>query len=146
LIVGCNALELGRSSEECITFIARVEEWVQQRKRRNSVILTYVRNNNFTLGICKLWNAGFEILTPLVMKSTIFWNITPCSSVCQTTFRKKHITIFRLEEQAKAQSSMKQVASKSSWWFHPWFIIRTWKWMHYSAPKRWSNFHGLLQG
>jgi hypothetical protein len=26
LIVGCNALELGRSSEECITFIARVEE------------------------------------------------------------------------------------------------------------------------
>jgi hypothetical protein len=22
--------------------------------------------------------AGFEVLTPLVMKSTVFWDITPC--------------------------------------------------------------------
>jgi hypothetical protein len=31
------------------------------------------------LGQQILMNVGFEVLTPVVMKSTIFWDITPCS-------------------------------------------------------------------
>jgi hypothetical protein len=26
-------------------------------------------------------NAGYEILTPVVMKSTILWDVTPCSTL-----------------------------------------------------------------
>jgi hypothetical protein len=26
-----------------------------------------------------MWNVGFEVLTAVVMKGTIFWDITPCS-------------------------------------------------------------------
>jgi hypothetical protein len=29
--------------------------------------------------LCRLHYVGFEVLTPVVMKSAVFWDITPCS-------------------------------------------------------------------
>jgi hypothetical protein len=34
-------------------------------------------------------NVGFEVLTAVIMKSTIFWDITPCRPLSQPTFRRK---------------------------------------------------------
>jgi hypothetical protein len=37
-------------------------------------------HKNFEFLIKTLWKfVGFEVLTPVVINSTIFWNITPCS-------------------------------------------------------------------
>jgi hypothetical protein len=42
---------------------------------------------------------GIEVLTPVVMKSTIFWDITPCSPVKATDVSEEHIaSICRVEE------------------------------------------------
>jgi hypothetical protein len=38
--------------------------------------------------------AGFEVLTPVVMKSRIFWNITPCSPVKDNQVSEDHIGLF----------------------------------------------------
>jgi hypothetical protein len=42
---------------------------------------------------------GFEVLTSVVIKSTIFWDITPCSPLKSTDVSKEEIAfIFRVEE------------------------------------------------
>jgi hypothetical protein len=42
---------------------------------------------------------GSEVLTAVVMKSTIFWDITPCSPLLSTDVSEEHIaSIFRAEE------------------------------------------------
>jgi hypothetical protein len=58
----------------------------------------------------------FEVLTAVVTKNTIFWNVTPCSpSAC-------HLL---------------------SLWFLALFSLRTWRWRRYVHPKRLLNFNGL---
>jgi hypothetical protein len=55
-------------------------------------------------------DAGFEALTVVVMESSIFWDITPCS---QSTFpRNKSSSIFSVEEYAKQETRVKKVASR----------------------------------
>jgi hypothetical protein len=42
---------------------------------------------------------GFEVLTMVVMKSTIFWDITPCSPLnVNRRFRETYLLILRVEE------------------------------------------------
>jgi hypothetical protein len=42
---------------------------------------------------------GFEVFTAVVMKSIIFWDMTPCSLVIATDVSEEHIdSIFRIEE------------------------------------------------
>jgi hypothetical protein len=42
--------------------------------------------------------AGFEVPTATAMKSSVFWDITPCSLV-KADFTEEHIvSIFRIEE------------------------------------------------
>jgi hypothetical protein len=42
---------------------------------------------------------GFEILTAVVMKSAIFWDITPCSPLKVNNVSEEHvISIFRVTE------------------------------------------------
>jgi hypothetical protein len=65
---------------------------------------------------------GFEVLKAVVMKSTIFWNITPCSplSVMLAT------------------------------WFHAGFLLSLffppWRWRRYVPPKRRLTLNGLHGG
>jgi hypothetical protein len=43
--------------------------------------------------------SGFEVLTVVVIKSTIFWDITQCSPLKSTDVSEEHIaSIFRVEE------------------------------------------------
>jgi hypothetical protein len=47
----------------------------------------------------KRYHVGFEVLTVVVMKSTIFWDIMPCSPLKSTDVSEEHIaSIFRVEE------------------------------------------------
>jgi hypothetical protein len=42
---------------------------------------------------------GSEVLTAVVMKSTIFWDITPCSPLKATDVSEEHVaSIFGAEE------------------------------------------------
>jgi hypothetical protein len=68
------------------------------------------------------------------LKSTIFWNITPCSPL---SVSEKHIaSIFRVEE-IKSPSTC----------FHAGFLLnlfcRPWRWRLYVPPKRLLTFNGL---
>jgi hypothetical protein len=41
---------------------------------------------------------GFEVLTPVLMKSTVFWDITPCSPLKFNDGLEEHIaSVFRVE-------------------------------------------------
>jgi hypothetical protein len=41
---------------------------------------------------------GFEVLTPVVMKSFIVWDITPCSQLKSREVSEEHVaSIFRVE-------------------------------------------------
>jgi hypothetical protein len=53
-------------------------------------------------------HVGFEVLTAVVMKSTIFWDITPCSPLSAN----RRFGGIRVEERAKQETSMKQIASR----------------------------------
>jgi hypothetical protein len=54
---------------------------------------------------------GFQVLTTVVMKSTIIWDITPYIPLKSTVSEKHVASIFRVEEQPKQEPSVKQVAS-----------------------------------
>jgi hypothetical protein len=55
---------------------------------------------------------GFEVLSVLVMKNSIFWDITPYSP-SKVNVSEEHVTyIFGVEEKAKQEITMKQAASK----------------------------------
>jgi hypothetical protein len=42
---------------------------------------------------------GFEVLTGVVMKSSVFWDITPCSPLKVSRRSEEHIgSIFRVEK------------------------------------------------
>jgi hypothetical protein len=44
-------------------------------------------------------NVGFQVLTAVVMKSTIFWDITQCSPLKSTDVSEEHIaSIFSVKE------------------------------------------------
>jgi hypothetical protein len=43
-------------------------------------------------------SVGIEVLTAVVMKSTVFRDITPCSPLKSTNILEGHVTIFWVEE------------------------------------------------
>jgi hypothetical protein len=54
----------------------------------------------------------FEVLTTVNMKSSIFWDIMPCSPAKSTDVSEEHTaSIFRVKQEAKQVTSMKQTAS-----------------------------------
>jgi hypothetical protein len=56
----------------------------------------------------------FEVLTALVMKSSIFWDITPCSPLKVSDHSEEHIaSIFRIEDKRRKKPMRKHVAN--SW-------------------------------
>jgi hypothetical protein len=57
--------------------------------------------------------SGFEVLTAVIMKSTIFWDMTPCSPLkFNRRFGGTRLHL-RIEEYATQETSVKQVVSKS---------------------------------
>jgi hypothetical protein len=58
---------------------------------------------------------GFEVLTAAVMKSTIFWDITPCSSLkVNRRFGATYASVFRAKELAELETSVKEGGKQSS--------------------------------
>jgi hypothetical protein len=56
---------------------------------------------------------GFEVSTTVVMKSIIFWDMTPCSLLSFSRRSEEHIaSIFRVEKIIKQEPASKQVASR----------------------------------
>jgi hypothetical protein len=63
---------------------------------------------------------GLEVFTAVVMKSTIFWDITPCSPLSVNRVSEEHITsIFRVE---KLSSARNQRASRWQELLVRWFL------------------------
>jgi hypothetical protein len=54
---------------------------------------------------------GFEVLTAVTMKCSVFWHITPCSPVKVTDVSKEHITSIIRVEKSKQETSVKQAGS-----------------------------------
>jgi hypothetical protein len=48
-------------------------------------------------------NIGFEIYTPVITKSSIFWDVTPCSPL-KIDVSEEHVCIFRVETQRETGS------------------------------------------
>jgi hypothetical protein len=59
----------------------------------------------------KQTNVGFEVLTAVVMKSSIFWDIMPRSPLKVNDASEEHVaSIVKIEEEAKQETIMKHVA------------------------------------
>jgi hypothetical protein len=54
----------------------------------------------------------FDVLTAVVMKSSVFWDIRPYSLLKADVSEEHVASIFRVKEQAKQETSVKQVASR----------------------------------
>jgi hypothetical protein len=66
----------------------------------------------------------FEVLTAVVMKSTIFWDITPCSPLkVNRHFGGTYCHFLSL-------------------WFLAWLIFRPWRWRRHIPRKRRLTFNG----
>jgi hypothetical protein len=62
------------------------------------------------------WVVVFEVLTAVVMKSSIFWDTTLCRLLCLLT---------------------------ASCWFIVWFILWPWRWRQHVPLKHCLTFNGL---
>jgi hypothetical protein len=77
-----------------------------------------------------VWHCvGFEVLTAVVMKSTVFWDITPCSP----------LKVNRRFEETSSSGSNKPskipiVISPSRWYLAR--VFRPWRWRWHVPPKR----------
>jgi hypothetical protein len=73
----------------------------------------------------------FEVLTAVVIKSLIFWDITPWSPL-------------RVKEHFGGTSSrLKLCLLPGSYWYLCWLILRLWRWRRHVPPKRQLAYNGL---
>jgi hypothetical protein len=65
------------------------------------------------ISLTSLNSVGFEIFTAVIMKSIIFWDMTPCSRCVLTYVSVEHITaIFRVEVISSAKPNKRYVPQK----------------------------------
>jgi hypothetical protein len=85
----------------------------------------------------------FEVLKSLVMQSTIFWDIKPCSPL---KVKRRFGRTYRLHPQVviisreRYKSSVCHLLSR---WFLARVILRPWSCMRYVPPKRRLTFKGI---
>jgi hypothetical protein len=76
---------------------------------------------------------GFEVLTVVIMKSTIFWVITPCSPL---KVNPRFGGTYRLHLQGRVCHLLLR-------WFLAQLNFRPWRWRQYIPPKRRLTLNGL---
>jgi hypothetical protein len=96
---------------------------------------------------------GYEVVTSVVMKSTVFWDITPCSPLnvnrrfggtYRLHFHGRRIIRARNQCESKWQApSVGPACHLLSRWFLARLILRPWKWRRYAPPKHRLAFNGL---
>jgi hypothetical protein len=81
------------------------------------------------------YDVGFEVLTDVVLKSTIFWNITPCNTL---SVNRRFGGTCRLHLQGGkiSQARNQRACYLLSRWFLARHILRPWRWMRHTPPKR----------
>jgi hypothetical protein len=72
----------------------------------------------------------------VVMKSSVFWDITPCSRL---KVNRRFGETCRLHIQSRRIS---QEGDQRDW-FLDWLILRSWIWRRHVPPKRRLTFNGL---
>jgi hypothetical protein len=85
----------------------------------------------------KFYDVGFEVLTAVVMKSSIFWNIMSYSPL---KVNRRFLRTCRLHFQGR---NMEQVASRAL----AWLILRPWRWRRHVPPKcplTFSRLHDVM--
>jgi hypothetical protein len=87
---------------------------------------------------------GFDVLTAVVMKSTIFWNITPYSPL---SVKRRFWGTYRLHLQRRKTKLSKKLAWKEMESFHAGFLLslffQPWRWRRNVPPKRRLTLNGL---
>jgi hypothetical protein len=60
-----------------------------------------------------IFKIGFKVLIPVVVNSSLHWDITPCNSLKVNDILEEYVvSIFRVEEHAKKETSVKHVLRK----------------------------------
>jgi hypothetical protein len=107
----------------------QVNSRTEQRKRVicrciviiNVYIETFFKQNlQACISTRSTFLVGFEVLATVVMKNSVFWDITPCS-----------------------QLKVKAASNSLSRWFLARLIPRPWRWRRHVPPKRRLTFNGL---
>jgi hypothetical protein len=103
--------------------------------------------------ICLFWavfwkSAGSEVLTVVVVKSSIFWDITPCSAlkvnrrfggICCPHFRGAKISRARNQHENSNSSACHLLSD----WYLAALVLRPWRWRQNIAPKCRFTLNGL---
>jgi hypothetical protein len=80
-----------------------------------------------------------EVLTAVVMKNSIFWDITPCSLLkVNWHFKGRVAFIFRVKEVLILLASV---------WFLAWLILWPWRWRQHVPLKHrvtFNKLHGII--
>jgi hypothetical protein len=88
--------------------------------------------------------AGFEVLTGVVMKSSIFWDVTPCSPL---KLKRRFGETCGLHLQGR-RIGLARNQRKSKWQEKPaWLILRPWRRRRHVPPKHRLTFkelHGVI--
>jgi hypothetical protein len=83
---------------------------------------------------------GFEVFTAVVMKSTILWDIKPCSLL---KVNRRFGGTYRLLLHGRRISKAGNQRESRSQASLAWLIFRSWRWKRYFPPKRRSTFNWL---
>jgi hypothetical protein len=86
-------------------------------------------------------HVGLEVLTTLIMKSTIFWDIKPCSPL---KGNRRFGGTYRLHLQSQRKSKWSyQLTCYLLWCLFPPQLLWLWRWKWHVSLKRRLTFSGL---
>jgi hypothetical protein len=123
VITTCSLVEFHRSSSETLLYFYSCNpgdhtlQW-----------LVYFWENKYSLLQRVEEFVGSEFLTAVVLKSTIFWDVTPCSP---------------LKINRRFGGKYRSACHLLSRWFLGLLIFRPWRWRRYVPPKRRLALTGL---
>jgi hypothetical protein len=90
---------------------------------------------------------GFEVLTAVVTKSTIFWDITPCSSLTVNRrfegTHRLHLHGWKISREKNQRESRWLCLAPAFTLVSFWLIFRPWRWRRYVPPRCQLTFNGL---
>jgi hypothetical protein len=99
---------------------------------------------SYSLKISKFLSGSFFFLQTSMLKSSVFWDTTPCSplklnrrfgGICCLHLQGRRISPARNQHESTWQAEL-------SCWFHAW-LIRAWRWRQHVHPKVQLTFNGL---
>jgi hypothetical protein len=118
---------------------------------RNLTMLSVSRIHDLRWQEERRW-LGFQVITAMLMKGSIFRDITPCSPL-KVNWSFGRTYRLHLQSRRRIQARNQQAASRAdgsyaichllSLWFLAWFILQLWRWRRHVSPNRRLAFNGL---